>query len=319
MMVARGQVSDPHAGNHPGTATAGYPLIDDTAFQRGFVVWSPQPGKKVPVGQLRPFRDQGPPVWGLAQWSSRFDLSRAARQVVEPRIIRYFDGAKSITFDSRSPQEPVVTLGLDGVVEYDRQAPQPGAAWPHLLVERELLAHPRLTELDSVHFHISYRLVRHEVYRPPGWNAQRHTAQFLLYITLGNQNRKSAGLGDYLWFGVPMYDARYRHMPGHRAPDIGTRHKGGTGKYIFNPPSKRYTSQSAQDGQWITIERDLLPLMKEALHDAWQKGFLSDSHELGDYGLGSINCGWEVTGTWNVAMQIKGLRLAAQTSMRHPL
>ena len=219
-------------------------------------------------------------------------------------------------FDFRSPNQPVITLGLDGIAEYERKSPKRGAPWPHLLVEREFISHPRISDLNSVDFRISYRLIRHEAHRPSGWNAQRHTAQFLLYITLRNQNRKSAGFGDYLWFGVPMYDARYRHMPGHKAADLGTQHKGGTGKYIFNPAGSRYTSQSAHDGQWITIEQDLLPLMKEALRDAWDKRFLPDSHELNDYGLGGMNCGWEVTGTWNVAMQIKGLRLEANDSAR---
>ena len=108
-----------------------------------------------------------------------------------------------------------------------------------------------------------------------------------------------------------MYDARYRHLPGHKAADFSTDHKRGTGKYIFNPAGRRYTLESAHDGKWITIEKDLLPLMHEALRSAWDQGFLADSHELDDYGLGGMNCGWEVTGPWNVAMQIKGLKLVA--------
>jgi len=286
-------------------------LIDDTSFERGFIVWSPQPGKKVRTGQLQPFPKREPPVWGLAQWSSRFDLSQAKREVVAPRSIRYFDGAKSVSFDLRSPERAVMTLGVDGNTEYDGKAPKRGAAWPHLLLERSLIVHPRLAELDSVGFRISYRLIRQEASKPPGWNAQRHTAQFLLYITLRNQNRKSPGLGDYLWFGVSMYDARYRHTPSHKMADLGTQDKRGTGKFIFNPAGNRYTSRSAHDGQWITIQQDLLPMMKEALRDAWGKGFLADSQQLGDYGLGSMNCGWEVTGPWNVAMQMKDLRLEA--------
>jgi hypothetical protein len=40
---------------------------------------------------------------------------------------------------------------------------------------------------------------------------------------------------------------------------------------------------------------------------------LPDSRDAGDYQLGSINCGWEVTGPLDVAMQIRGLRLQAVT------
>ncbi len=309
-LPAHGQVTEP-AREKAGDSVTPILLIDDPAFERGFSAWSPRPGRKVRVGQLRPFPDSEPPVWGLAQWSSRFDLSQAERQVIEPRWVRYFDGAKSVSFDFRSSAEPVLTLGVDGTKEYDGKAPKRGAAWPHLLVERKLMAHPSLSLLGSVRFRISYRLIRQVASKPPGWDGRRHTAQFLLYITLRNQNPKSPGLGDYLWFGVSMFDARYRHTPSHKMADLGTEHKGGTGKFIFNPAGNRYTPQSAHDGQWVTIRKDLLPMMREALRDAWAKGFLADSQQLDDYGLGSMNCGWEVTGTWNVAMQIKGLQLEA--------
>ncbi len=311
---AWGQVNDQvkeRAQLASGSGDGPVALIDDTSFERGFIVWSPRPGRKVAVGQLQPFDGHETPVWELAQWSSRFNLAQAKREVVSPGVIRFFDGAKSVVYDFRSAQEPVVALALNGIKERSGKAPKRGATWPHLLIERKLLSHPRLPQLDAVDICISYRLIQQEVEKPAGWDPRRHTAQFLLYLTLQNQNKKSAGFGDYLWFGVSMYDARYRHTPPHKMADLGTKNKKGTGKFIFNPAGKRYTPNSAHDGQWITIQRNLLPLMKEALQDAWSKGFLSDSHELQDYGLGGINCGWEVTGTWNVAMQIKNLRLEA--------
>jgi hypothetical protein len=40
---------------------------------------------------------------------------------------------------------------------------------------------------------------------------------------------------------------------------------------------------------------------------------LPDSRDAGDYQLGSINCGWEVTGPLDVAIEIRGLRLQAVT------
>ena len=112
-----------------------------------------------------------------------------------------------------------------------------------------------------------------------------------------------------------MYDARYRHTKAHKTADSSSEHKLGTGKFIFNPAGERYTLKSAHDQQWITIEHNLLPLMKEALDDAWQKGFLKDSQDLGDYYLGGFNLGWEVTGTWDVAMQVKNLELIANRQL----
>jgi hypothetical protein len=286
-------------------------LIDDTRFEQGFIVQAPAPGRKRRSGKLIPFDNRNEPVWRIAQWHSRFDIAQARRKIISPGVIEFADGAKSVTFDRRHPDERIITLSLSGTTEYDGKSPERGDAWPHLLLERPLLAHPSLTDLVNVPFRISFRLIKQHANQLVGWSKQRHTAQFLLYITIQNQNRQSAGFGDYLWFGVSMYDARYRHTPPHKSADLSTDNKQGTGKFIFNPAGKRYFAESAHDGQWITIRQDLLPLMKEAIEKAWQQGFLKDSHDIRDYHLSGINLGWEVTGTWDVTMQVKDLNLGA--------
>lgn len=68
------------------------------------------------------------------------------------------------------------------------------------------------------------------------------------------------------------------------------------------------TGESSKGG-WIAIDRDLLPLMREALTTAWAKGFLSGSREPGDYYIGGMNLGWELTGTFDVELEIRNLSL----------
>ncbi|MGM0487566.1 MAG: hypothetical protein ACQESR_12505 [Planctomycetota bacterium] len=286
------------------------PLLDDTRFERGFTVWSPEPGSHVSQGGIRPRPREDGPVWGLAQWHSRFTLAEAERTERDDGSVRYFDGAKSVVFFPRDADADLA-LGLDGATEYRRKAPALGDPWPHLLAERSLAACPRLTGLETLRFSIRYRLVRVRLEEPPGHDPRRHTAQFVFYITVRNRNRQSPGFGDYYWFGVPMYDARYRLPREHKAKDLGSDRKPATGKFIFNPGGEVYTSQSAHDGDWVTIERDLLPLVREGLETAWQRGYLRDSRDPADYGLGGMNTGWEVTGCWNVEMQIDRLRLEA--------
>jgi hypothetical protein len=80
-------------------------LIDDNDFQRGFVVWRPKPKMKVRSGELIPLDNRDEPVWGIAQWHSRFDLGQANRENIAPDVMRYTDGAKSVTFDFRDPDK----------------------------------------------------------------------------------------------------------------------------------------------------------------------------------------------------------------------
>lgn len=285
-------------------------LLTDTRFERGFTVWSPKAGKHVKEGVLRPSEDAAEPVWGLAQWHSRFTLAGAEPERLPGGAVRFADGAKSVTFFPPGG-EADLALGLNGVVEYEGKPSKPGDPWPHLLAERKLVANPRITDLEAMPFFVQYRLVKEEIVRPKGFVPARHTAQFVFYITVQNQNRQSKGFGDYYWFGVPMYDARYRIPKAHKAMDVGSDRKPATGKFIFNPGGEKYTTQSAHDRQWVTIDVDLLPLVREGLATAWQRGYLQDSRDEADYGLGGMNTGWEVTGTADVEVQLKNLRLEA--------
>jgi hypothetical protein len=121
---------------------------------------------------------------------------------------------------------------------------------------------------------------------------------------LQNRNPNSPGYGDLVWFGVPIYDNRSRFPKAFKAQDFG-----GTAKFIFTPDGKEFTSRSAQDGAWVIIDKNLLPLMREALATAWARGFLKDSRDLSDYTIGGMNMGWELPGTFDVAMQVRNLSL----------
>jgi len=160
-------------------------------------------------------------------------------------------------------------------------------------------------------FRINYRLLRSDIYRGARWNARRDTAQFQLMLTVENINPRSPGYKDYLWFFIPMYDARYTLPKEMQKKDAGNSKKKGTGRFMFNPGGAEFTDIPASSKRWIGIAKDLLPLIGEALNAAWSNGFLCGSHSLSDYSVRSAVMGWEVTGTLNVAMQIRNLGLAA--------
>jgi hypothetical protein len=286
-------------------------LLDDTRFERGFLVWDPAPGKHVGRGTLRPTDGLERPAWGLAQWHSRFSLAGAEAEPLASGAVRFFDGAKAVTFRLAEHGGADLVLALDARTEYEGRAPAKGATWPHLLVERDLLARPALSELEAVPLRLSCRLLKSETSKPPGWDGRRHVAQFVFYLTVQNHNRRSPGYGDYLWFGLLLYDTRHRIPPGYAALDRGTAQKQGTGKFIYQPAGTRYTEKSLHDGDWTTIDTDLLPLIREGLDTAWQRGYLVDSRDPADYRLSGMNMGWEVTGPFDVAVAVKDQRLEA--------
>ncbi|HEY3840848.1 MAG TPA: hypothetical protein VGL72_29950 [Bryobacteraceae bacterium] len=288
-------------------------LLDDPRFVRGLSVIKATPGVRIPAGDIVPRGSTGKPAWSGAQWYSRFNLAQAPRRLLPSGSSIFFDGAKSITFGARGTREADIIFAVNGHTEYGDRAPAAGQPWPHLLAECELSHHPTIAELRAVPFRIQYRLLKSQAFHLPGWNSQRHTAQFQFYLTVRNANRASKGYLDYLWFGVPMYDARTPLPRPFAAPDKGSALKVATGKFIFTPGGEPFSETPAQEGKWVPVDRDLLMLIREALNAAWAAGYLQDSRRLEDYQLGGVNIGWEVTGPLDVAMQIRGLSFEART------
>ena len=280
-------------------------LLEDPDFQRGFKVFDPAPGRHILKGLLRVDPARGAPAWSLVQWSSRFTLAGAAPHPLESGAVRFADGAKAVTIGPPTGPERGLVLALNGLREYGPRIRSPDEPWAHLLAEQRLTEHPSLAELAEVPFRVACRLLHCHAYPAPRAAQAGQAAQFLAYLTVQNLNRHSSGYGDYYWFGIQMYDSRYRVPKPHAALDEGT------GKFIYNPPGSVYTDHTAHTGEWITIERDLLPLIREGLETAWQAGYLKDSRDLCELRLGEFNIGWELPGTLDVAMHVRDLRLEA--------
>ncbi|MEK7677656.1 MAG: carbon-nitrogen hydrolase family protein [Verrucomicrobiota bacterium] len=279
--------------------------LSDPQFARGFDVHDPAPGKHVPRGAIQPRSGAGEPEWVLAQWSCRSSLHQAAAESLPDGSVCFADAGKAVTFGPVSGAGHSLTFALNGIGEYGGRLRQPDEPWIHLLAEQPIASHPPFLELAELRFRMRCRLLRAESGLAQDQIKPWHAAQFLAYLTVQDQNRHSPHYGDFFWFGVPIYDNRYRVPTNHAALDAGTR------KFIYNPPGSAYTSQSVHDGQWVTIDRDLLPLMREGLAAARERGFLVESKDA-DLKLGSFNIGWEVPGLLDVAMQFEGLSLQAR-------
>ncbi|MBK7998686.1 MAG: hypothetical protein IPK15_08215 [Verrucomicrobia bacterium] len=282
-------------------AAPGQELIADREFRLGFILWEPKPGRHVRYGELT--TGAAKPVWGLSQWSSRFPLNAAEAYKSADGSLTCSNLAKLLQFGAGTTN-PVLVLAADSSIEYGLPARNAKDPWVHLLVEQEFAESPPLPELAEARFRVEARLARSRNRHRDDYSPDRHAAQFQIFFTVQNRNRQSAGFGDLLWFGVPVYDNRDRFAKEFKARDFG-----GTAKFIFTPGGETYAKVSAHDGNWITLERDLLPLMREALETAWKRGFLAASKNPADYRIGGMNMGWELPGSFDVEMQVRGLSL----------
>lgn len=287
-----------------GEAASRIELVRDAGFETGFRVIAPRPlGRKVFEGEIRPSTAEGNAEWELAQWASRFSLFNATREESSAGGLRLWDGAKTLAFGGGEIQ-----LGVNSTVEYEGRPRKREEDWPHLLVEQSFHHRcPPLSEVSAIPFRVECRLDEAERFEPEGYTPDLHAAQFLLYFIVQNVDPESAGHGDFLWLGVPVYDDR-GPVEGHVLPgDVALN------KVIFMPSRKAYTEKATALGEWIAFEADLLPLTGEALEAAWKIGKLTDSKDLADYRIVGMNMGWEVPGTHRVRMSVRGLSLGVES------
>jgi hypothetical protein len=285
----------------------GRELIEDPHFQNGFLLLEPKPGKRVVYGAITEAAATAKPAWDLGQWSSKYPLKAAVTKRPANGVFCFTNVAKRVCVGAPGSVAGDLSFGVNASVEYGGRARKSQEEpWIHLLAQQDIVNPPSLTGLAHCPFHVEARLIRSQLHRTDDYTPSLHAAQFTVYITVANRNQKSPGYGQYLWFGIPVYDDRSRIAPSYEAKDFG-----GTKMFIYTLPSDVFAKESTHDGQWVTFASDLLPLMREGLKAGWKEGFMPGSVEFADYRLTGIFLGWEVPGVFDVEMQVRNLSLVA--------
>ena len=166
-------------------------LIRDPHFQSGFYLLEPKPGKRVVYGQL-PGRRAGPPVWDLAQWSSRFPLATNINSSSGPVTV-WSNSAKSVVLGAPGNAAADLALAVQAGAEYPQARKSGSEPWVHLLVQQDLLDPPALSTLTACDFQLEARLNRSRLLSTNDYSPACHAAQFLVYLTVANRNPKAAG------------------------------------------------------------------------------------------------------------------------------
>jgi len=277
----------------------GNPVIvpQDLRFERGFVLLAPEPGRKRPIGVL-PGPVSQEPLWQIAQWNSCVPLGPSDAFRGENDF-----GGSNAARSVRVAQDGTLTLAARASLEYGGRLRQSGEPWPHLLIGQKLVEPLQLCAFTAIQFSIEVQVSRCEP--PPGvlLEPRRHAAQLLLFLTVQNLRRGSPTYGDFLWFGIPLFDSRRRHPPAYRAPDTAS------GKLIWTAPADVFTSQTPHDGGWCRFEADLRPLMLRAVAEARERGFLLSDLRPEEHSVAALSLGWELPGPFDVEAHMRRLQI----------
>ncbi len=281
-------------------------IISDNNFSNGLYLIFPNSATPFPIDTLYPFgKTNVSPSWNIMQWATRFDL-KGIRPLIKNDTVIYQNEGKKLSF-LKTDQTTLVGLEVAGSKEYT--APRKDKeSWVHLLLEQKFKNKVVIKSIKKLVYTIDARLLYAENKMGVSFDKRLHTAQISLYLSVENVNKQSAGYGDYFWFGLPLYDYRYRDFLQYAAQDLGKADA--TKKFIFTVAGKELFNGSLQDKQWISINKDVYPQMIAGFGIAKERGFLCNT-TLSDLAIVNANLGWEVTGTFDCGIQFKNLILTA--------
>ncbi|MCK5806187.1 MAG: hypothetical protein KAI66_25370, partial [Lentisphaeria bacterium] len=266
------------------------------------------------LGNMSPAFETGDPKWRLAQWGSLASLDGVTPTTLTSGAMRWENTYTAVTVGPIGSAEADLSFRVNAYEEYGGVYHLFTATrtWVHLLGAQRINPPnaqgpgcPPLSQLTSLVFSVDCRLLfdQQNINHQAGYDESRHAASYLIYFTIQNLNTSSDGYGDFLWFGLTLYDDR-DDMPG-----LYVNGDDATGKLIYNIGLAPLSDASLVDGAWHGLYEDLLPHMLSALQEAWERGYLPRSHSLSDYYLGGMNLGWEIPGLNNTELQIRNLSL----------
>ncbi len=256
----------------------------------------------------------GVPEWSFAQWFTKYDISDYYKR-------SYSDGGATFTYKSKgktvngayvpakvltvNSAKATVYMELNAEAEYDEPR-KDGEGWPHTLLSQDFsnnLVH--VSECKELIMRMDYTITKCEDKMNGSANAGLHCAQFVWYITLQNRTAGHPDFGEYVWFGLNLWDNRNEGKPSAEwgAQDAGK--DDATGKFIYHPASDKFLPNGLcpSVGQKTEVTFAVLQSARRSFELAQERGYLKNT-AWEDLYVGGMNFGFENTGTYNSAVQI---------------
>ena len=283
--------------------------LTDVGFENGFLNLGTNSQNQT-SDKMTTVNTSATPSWMLAQWGSTVNLVNGTK-TENNGVYVFADAAKSVTVDTVND---TLTLEHKGSVEYNTGVAN---GWPHLLLQQDFSGDSlvRVADQKSLVMQMDYTVTACTATNSTSSSA----AQFVWYVTLQNRNKDSADYGQYMWFGILLYDNRYEGAVIADYNQVDGGKADATGVMIYQPGTERWnpdTKTSPTVGQNVSLNFDILGTAKEAFNkikqfyrDNESKYFQNATWE--DLYIGSTNFGFEVSGSYDIEVEISNLGLIA--------
>lgn len=288
-------------------------LIPDPDFKNGFTVLDWLSGKEVDLWEPAGLSAEKT-VWQIAQWGTKKCLI-GDRLDTKDNILS--DGYKTMTYDKKS-KSLTMRLNSYDILDNNVYDPSLGYTWPHLLIQTSPFAYKKGKDsaafytgaADHMIFSLDMRMTYYENTNYGGPN----NCQFVAFFYVHNVK----GTGGFLWFGVPLFEARDQFMQTSPYYAIDKA----SNSFIYTLPfNAAYNSFSLGDNfhdeagipvasdEWNHYEIDLKPWFEKMAQRALADGLFPGAESVEDLYINGMNLGYEVGSCFDVEIEFKNMRL----------
>ncbi|MBE8721972.1 hypothetical protein [Sphingobacterium pedocola] len=286
-------------------------LLTDQTFQQGLSVLHPTGGAIQDTLQYPGAASS--PQWKLAQWYSSSSLYGASATALPSGSYRFADSNKAITLGPSPSADRDLIFAINGQNDFGNVYRTSSQPFPHLLVDQKIAdpdgwlgtATPFIGSMNSLDFNVDAYLEYHTRNQKSGYNSSIHALQFSCVFLVQNLRSGNAGYGKSMYFSIMLFDDRYS------LPGLAINSDIFSGQLIYDVGLAAFSSSGLVQGQWKTVQGNLLPKIKQALDEAWNRGFLLESQSYNDYKVSLFTMGFECSGLNIGTMKIRNLSLVA--------
>ncbi len=288
--------------------TAPLNLIQDTFYENGSSVIAPDGSATTTASTI----NQGAtPIWQVCQWDSVGNLS-STPPTISNGVYTYTDAAKTLSLNTNTG---ATYMAIKGSVEYaDGDRSQVSTPWPHLLLQQDYYGDQliNLSQMSSLKMQMTYKVTHCDNRMQGQVDADNlHCAQVVWYISLQNRTEGHAEYGEYMWFGMILYDNREEGSNFTLTYKVDDDSTANTGKMICQPASADWSStgRMAKVGETINVDFDILSVAKAAFNKAQRTYGLFSKSSWEDMYIGTMNFGIELPGTYNIGVEFDNVGL----------
>ena len=286
-----GSTGDSSSGSDGTTDEIIVNCLIDADFELGFNLRGLDSVTDSGVVKSVKFTDEEP-VWTVAQWWSGHNL-KDGEEVLSDTDYSLKNAAKSVEIKRKNHS---VTLGINGSEEFDTFNAVSPSKWPHLLLEQKIADVP-LADALKLEVKLDFTLTKNEDKRDA--DGKGFQSQFAWYIYIVDKNPESEGFGNFLWFGLNIFDSTKTYAPATAQQDTA----GGLGNFIYTLGAKDFMEKRVKTNVNNGFSFDILPSVKSALEIAQSKGFMAGT-TVEDCAVTGTNIGWEVFDRWDESIII---------------